>query len=1513
MKTKYPLFANLHPVDYRRFRHLRQWLMVMMLSQLAYGLQGQNPVPYAWTTVAGTAGVTGANNGRGAAAQFNQPGGLAVDGQTNIYVADTGNNTIRKIDVNGNVTTLAGLAGSSGLQDGTGAGALFAFPQRVAVDSGGNVYVADTGNNTVRYVTSGGVVATPSFNYLHDSPEGDFSGDCINPNVGPFVPFYSPNGIALDGSGNVIVANGSSYLVYDGDCEFSSPFFIYTVRGIASSLNVSTACYVDVAAAGPAYLTSGLALGAGGLLYTTDANGNGAILNFNPQYPNPEAGGFGVLAGSLTVVGTNDGTGGSARFWNPRDVSADASGNLYVADTGNGVGQGGSSIRMVAPAGVVTTIGGVGGTPGSADLAYVGARFNKPQGIFSTTNAILYVADTGNNTIRKGVPVPIAICTEPSPLSLVEGIGYNATFSVQVISSNALPYGCQWYQNGLPLPNATNLTLALTNLVATNAGSYVCVATNLYGSSTSYVASLSIVSYTFNTPVSGSGISGPAGVAVDPAQNVYFTDYGRHVVWKFNPGAGGALTAFAGLYNSAGAGDGVGEAAQFDQPYGLVMDAGSNLYVADSANNTIRMITPAAVVTTIAGIPGATGYRDDAGGAALFNRPTALAIDSHTNLYIADYNNGAVRKLTNGPSGWQVTTLAAGFNLPDAVAVDSTGKVYVADSENEVIRTISPGGTVQLLAGTPGSAGSTDLATNLARFNFPDGLALDASGNLLVADAGDDTIRIITPAGQVGTVGGVSGDYNFANGAGTNALFRSPAALTFDQYGNLYVADYNNGAIRAGTAPIAPNTAPNILQGPQSQTAVATYGPVSFGVQATGSPTLGYQWSTNGTAAPGAGSSTFSFTPAQLNNLGPYSVAVGVTVANGVAPSAAASANLTVQPAYAINTVVSGYPVDAPVGMAIDSGGNVFFADSGRQVIWKYSPGASDSLTAFAGLFDAAGSGDGVGQAALFSGPEGLVMDASSNLYVADTYNHTIRMVTPASVVTTIAGVAGSAGFHDGAGSTALLNEPAGMAIDSHTNLYIADYNNGAVRKLTNGPSGWQMTTLATGFYQPNGVAVDASGNVYVADSGHHVIQMITPAGVVSVVAGVIGQSGDVDGLWSDARFNYPEAVSVDGAGHVLVADTRNEALRILTPGQAGTVMTVAGSVYNYQDGTGSNAWFRSPVALAFDSSGNLFIADYSNGAIREHRVPVASSGVAPALTALPQNETAVATYGPVNFGVTATGSPTLGYQWSTNGTTVTGASASTFSFTPPQLNNLGPYSVAVGVTVANGVAPSAAASATLTVQPAYAINTVVSGYPVDQPVGMAIDSGGNVFFADSAREVIWKYSPGSSGALTAFAGLFNAAGSSDGVGQAALFNGPNGLVMDTGSNLYVADTYNHTIRMVTPGAVVTTIAGVAGSAGFHDGAGSTALLNEPSGMAIDSHNNLYIADYNNGAVRKLTNGPSGWQMTTLATGFSQPNGVAVDASGNGSPNVYVADSGHHVIQMITPAGVVSVIGGVIG
>ena len=269
-------------------------------------------------------------------------------------------------------------------------------------------------------------------------------------------------------------------------------------------------------------------------------------------------------------------------------------------------------------------------------------------------------------------------------------------------------------------------------------------------------------------------------------------------------------------------------------------------------------------------------------------------------------------------------------------------------------------------------------------------------------------------------------------------------------------------------------------------------------------------------------------------------------------------------------------------------------------------------VTTLAGSAGFDGSADGTGSAARFTFPRSVAVDSSGNVYVADTYNHTIRKVTPGGVVTTLAGSAGVVGSADGTGSAARFNQPGGVAVDSSGNVYVADFYNHTIRKVT--PSG-VVTTLAgtagvegsadgTGsearFYYPNGVAVDSSGNVYVADYINQTIRKVTPEGVVTTLAGSAGFSGSADGTGSEARFTFPLGVAVDSSGNVYVADFYNHTIRKVTP--SGVVTTLAGTagVEGSADGTGSEARFYYPNGVAVDSSGNVYVADYINQTIRK-------------------------------------------------------------------------------------------------------------------------------------------------------------------------------------------------------------------------------------------------------------------------------------------------------------------------
>ena len=298
----------------------------------------------------------------------------------------------------------------------------------------------------------------------------------------------------------------------------------------------------------------------------------------------------------------------------------------------------------------------------------------------------------------------------------------------------------------------------------------------------------------------------PNNVAVDSTGNVYVADTANNTIRKIAPN--GVVSTLAGISGTRGSADGIGGNARFWAPFGIAVDTIGNVYVADTANNTIRKITPNGVVSTLAGLASQPGSKDGIGTNARFRNPWGIAVDDAGNVFVADMSNDTIRKIT--PTG-VVTTLAgqlgksgnadgfgggALFYDPFAVAVDKADNVYVSDSANNTIRKITPGGVVVTLAGLPGYTGSTDGNGNDARFWNPQGLAVDGAGNIYVADTGNSIIRKITPTGKVTTLLTLAGANAAADKTGGNARLNNPGGVAVDDAGNIYVADTNDHCVR---------------------------------------------------------------------------------------------------------------------------------------------------------------------------------------------------------------------------------------------------------------------------------------------------------------------------------------------------------------------------------------------------------------------------------------------------------------------------------------------------------------------------------------------------------------------------------------------------------------------------------------------------------------------------------------------------------------------------------------------
>jgi sugar lactone lactonase YvrE len=596
----------------------------------------------------------------------------------------------------------------------------------------------------------------------------------------------------------------------------------------------------------------------------------------------------------------------------------------------------------------------------------------------------------------------------------------------------------------------------------------------------------------------------------------------------------------------------------------VAVDRAGNIFVTDTGNDTIRKITPTGVVSTLAGTVGLRGSEDGTGAAAHFKVPRGGAVDGAGNIFVADSGNSSIRRIT--PLGVVTTVVdntgaAVSFNIPCGVAVDGAGNIFVADCGNSTIWKISAAGVVTTLAGTAGLVGSADGAGAAASFNNPSGVAVDGTGNVVVADARNNTIRKVTPAGVVTTLAGTAGLVGSADGAGAAASFNNPSGVAADGVGNVFVADCDNNTIRK----ITPSGVVTTL-------ADGTGGPASFG-----GPT--------GVAVDGEGNVFVA---------GNFDDTIRKITPAGVVTTLAGSA--TAQSESADGTGAAAR-FNGPDGVAVDEAGNVFVADRHSNTIRKVTP--AGVVTTLAGSATAApGSSDGTGAAASFNFPCGVAVDGAGNLFVADSFNDTIRKVTPAGVVTTLAGSAGSLGSADGTGDAARFDRPQGVAVDGAGNLFVTDMGNDTIRKIT--PSG-VVTTLAgsataapesadgTGsdahFNRPQGVAMDGANSLFVTENG--TIRKVTPAGVVTTLAGTAGLFGSADGIGADARFNAPYGAAVDQAGNIFVADCGNNAIRKITA--SGVVTTVVGVAAQTSVGNLPGplpASIICPNGVAVDSSG---------------------------------------------------------------------------------------------------------------------------------------------------------------------------------------------------------------------------------------------------------------------------------------------------------------------------------------
>jgi hypothetical protein len=566
----------------------------------------------------------------------------------------------------------------------------------------------------------------------------------------------------------------------------------------------------------------------------------------------------------------------------------------------------------------------------------------------------------------------------------------------------------------------------------------------------------------------------------------------------------GIITTVAG----GGAGDGgAATNACLGGPFAVAMDTRGNLFIANENDCRIRKVGTNGIITTVAG-NGGEGFSGD--GAAATNAglgPTGVAVDGSGNLFIADAGNNRIRKVdingiittvagngTAGSSGDGTAATNAGLG-PTGVAVDGSGNLFIADSRNNRIRKVNTSGIITTLAGNgaAGSSGDGAAATN-ASLSYPFGLAVDASGNVFMADTQNNRIRKVNTSGIITTVAGSGAQgYSGDGGAATNASLAFPNGVTVDGAGNLFIADINNKRIRMVGA--------------------------------------------NGIITTSAGNGTMFY--------------------------------------YGDGGIATNAGLGWPTGVAVDGSGNLFIADYGNSRIRKVNTNGTITTVAGNGAWVYSGDGAAATNASL-SSPRGVAVDASGNLLIADSFNERIRKVNTNGIITTVAGNGTFGGGYSGDGGAATnasLNSPNGLAVDASGNLFIADSFNERIRKVD--PSGTITTVAGNGF-------------------------------ITNVNSGMGAYSGD-GGAATNANLSLPCGVALDSSGNLLIADYRNNCIRKVSAN--GIITTVTGNGFNASrgfgacsgdDGTATNASLNEPACVVVDASGNLFIADTQNNRIRK-------------------------------------------------------------------------------------------------------------------------------------------------------------------------------------------------------------------------------------------------------------------------------------------------------------------------
>jgi sugar lactone lactonase YvrE len=629
-----------------------------------------------------------------------------------------------------------------------------------------------------------------------------------------------------------------------------------------------------------------------------------------------------------------------------------------------------------------------------------------------------------------------------------------------------------------------------------------------------------------------------------------------------------------------------------------------------SSGVTGSVTTAQSIITTVAG----TGYVELNPGTPVtattreLNHATYIASDSSGNIYICDSWNNIVKKVTT--SGL-ITTIAgtgaassagdggaatnASLMYPTGIAIDSSGNIYIAESVNIRKITVSTGLISKFAGGTYGNSGDGGPATSAA-FTSPAGLSFDAAGNLYITDAGSHVIRKVDTSGNISTVAGTgSAGYTGNSGAATSATLNSPQHAVMDSSSNLYIADTGNNVVRkVNSSGVISTIAGTGSSGSTGDGGLATSAkfnyPSSLALDALGNLYVTDQY--NSTVRKIVLSSgVISRTAGQIG-------LSGTTGDGGLATSA---------------------KFWHPRALATDGSNNLYVSDSYGLKIRKVTV-STGNISTIAGTGSVAQEGlNGQATASPLSSPSGVAVDSLGNMYISNNRLHQVRKVDTTGKITILAGAGTACGTcaQDGtAAASAWLGAPSGLAVDQSGNVYIADNGASKIRKVTastgiistvagtgtSGYSGDGGVATSAQISAINAITIDATGNIYFADFSNHRIRKINTSGVISTIAGTgtMGNAGN-GGSATSATISYPNGIAVDSAGNVYFSQIYNHNVRRIDTGGIITVVAGTGAAgFSGDGGSAILAELSYPQSLFVDGSGNLYISDMVNRRIRK-------------------------------------------------------------------------------------------------------------------------------------------------------------------------------------------------------------------------------------------------------------------------------------------------------------------------